>query len=643
VEVHVLSSASRRLTPARVAWVAGAVALVGVSRVFPADGVGLALRLAVAACLVLLLPGAAVVSRLGRPASVGLALAAALAWSLVLVAAALALTVAFGASLTLTVALVAALALAALLLPSRTSVAERDGGDRLAACGVAAAGALFAMAVWRAAGPLQGDALFHAARARKLAEFDTLDSVRSITEFPDGGLHPGYAFPLWHAVLALLARVGGVDVADVVVHLAAVLVPLALVLAYAAGAALFGSWAGGAATAAAQAAVIDFSGESVTSFRLLSLPVAASLLLLVPAVLALAIGAFGERRRSDLLSLSAAALALAVVHPTYVLFTMVVLAGFAVARLALTRHGGEARTLGLVAAAVGVPAGAYLLWLLPSAAAASAHTPGARERAFELAYYSDRVDLVGNGFRLAPGLIAAGGVGVVAGLVAIPFATLAWRRRWAAFVLGGSLAVLAVALVPALFERLADLVSLSQALRVRYFLPLPFALAGAGLLAGRVLGRADARRGAVAVGLVLAVAVPTLVVRSVEGAERSAGEGLPAGLVHVLRGSGEPGEVVLSDPVTSYRIAGYAPVYILAAPLAHVAQTASNRPYERIAEVDRFFAASTSAAARRQLIARYGVDWILVDRARTESSGFPVSLKPVYDDGRYALFRVTPP
>ena len=44
-------------------------------------------------------------------------------------------------------------------------------------------------------------------------------------------------------------------------------------------------------------------------------------------------------------------------------------------------------------------------------------------------------------------------------------AGFAARRRWAAYVVGGSLAVFAVMLIPFLFTSLADLVSISQARR----------------------------------------------------------------------------------------------------------------------------------------------------------------------------------
>ena len=113
---------------------------------------------------------------------------------------------------------------------------------------------LFSAVVWWAAGPVNGDGFFHLARARKLAELDVLSGLSSVDEFKDGGLHPGYAFPLWHAVDALVARLAGVDVTDVLLYLPAILVPLALLLAYAAGNVVFRSLYGGVALAAVQVA-----------------------------------------------------------------------------------------------------------------------------------------------------------------------------------------------------------------------------------------------------------------------------------------------------------------------------------------------------------------------------------------------------
>ena len=100
------------------------------------------------------------------------------------------------------------------------------------------AGALLGLALWHVAGEIGGDGLFHLARVRKLEEFDSL-SLGAVTEFADGGLHPGYAFPLWHGFLALVAKVSFLDPSVVVLHEASVLAPLAVLVAYEAGYALF--------------------------------------------------------------------------------------------------------------------------------------------------------------------------------------------------------------------------------------------------------------------------------------------------------------------------------------------------------------------------------------------------------------------
>jgi hypothetical protein len=631
------ASALRRFPFRGLALLAGGVVLLGLTRLLPAEGVGLALRLVVAAALVLLLPGALVVARIGAPAAIGTIVAAALAWSLAILFGALVITFLVEGSLTLTLVLVGAVALAFALIPSRPLLGRPPRPDAIAAAAVAGAGAVFAAAVWLAAGPLQGDALFHAARARKLGELPALESLRALSEFPDGGVHPGYAVPLWHAALALIGRLGGVDVTDVVLHLSAVLVLLALVLAYAAGSALFGSWAGGVATAAAQAGVVQLAGEHVTSFRLLSLPVAASLLLVVPALLALVFSFVQAGQRRMLLPIGAAALALAVVHPTYALFVGVPLIGFLVARAVIARE--DAGRIGLALGALVVSAGAYLLWLLPVATDAAAYTPGERQRTQELGYYADRLDFSGDGFRMDPGLLASGGIAGVAALIAIPLALFAWRARWAAYVLGGAIPVLVLVLVPDLFSRFADVVSLSQALRIRHFLPLAFSLAGGALVLTALLRR-WVRVEIAAPALVLALVLPIVALRAAAVERTDRPHPLPDGLVDALGSRAEPRELVLSDPVTSYRLVAYAPVTVLAAPLAHVAQTPDDRPYDRLRQLDRLLAAED--AERREMFSALGAGWLVVDR-RWERGDLSVSgLESVYDDGRFLLFRVGP-
>jgi hypothetical protein len=647
VEARGLSFASRRFPLRGLAWIAGGVLLLAVTRLLPAEGPGLAVRLAIAAALILLLPGALVVARLGVPAAVGTAVAAAFAWSVIILFVALAVTFLMDGSLALTLALVAAVALLVALVPGRSTLGRPLRPDWIAAAAVGGGGALFAVAVWAAAGPLRGDALFHMARTRKLAELPALESLRTLSEFPDGGVHPGYAVPLWHGVLALVGRLAGVDVTDVVLYLSAVLTPLALILAYAAGSALFGSWGGGVATAAAQAGVIELAGEHVTSFKLLSLPVAASVLLFVPALLALVFCFVAVGDRKMLLSIGAAALALAVVHPTYAVFVALPLGGFLVVRAMVARASADFGRIGLALATLIVSSSAYLLWLLPVATDVASYTPGERRRAHELAHYADRLDFFGDGFRLDPRLLATGGIAVTVALLSIPLAVFAWRSRWAAYVLGGALPVLAVALVPALFSRLADVVSLSQALRIRHFLPLPFAMAGGAMLLAAALAWAAARASLgrrpsaeIAAAAALVLVLPIIAVRAATVERPARPDLLPAGLAEAVRTRAEPRELVVSDPVTSYRLVAYAPVTILAGPLAHVAQTPSDRPYDRLREVDRFLAAE--AMERRRLLSAYGAAWLLVDRQWRGGDLSVSGLERAYDDGRFVLFRVRP-
>src|SRR6185312_5411485 len=100
---------------------------------------------------------------------------------------------------------------------------------------VFAAGALLGLLLWHVAGHVGGDGFFHLARIQKLLAFGDL-SLGSTNEFPDGGLHPGYAFPLWHGFLALVAKVPGHAGALTALALPAtasrqLLVPAALALA----------------------------------------------------------------------------------------------------------------------------------------------------------------------------------------------------------------------------------------------------------------------------------------------------------------------------------------------------------------------------------------------------------------------------
>jgi hypothetical protein len=459
------------------------------------------------------------------------------------------------------------------------------------------------------------------------------------------------------------------------------------VLVFAAGRALFRSAWTGAAAVLAQLAQIGLAPGHGGGYTTLAHPGAATRHLIVPALLALSFAYVRDRDSRLLPAIAAGGLVLALVHPTYALFFSLVFAGFLLARglLAGVDIGATAAALG----AVVVPAGVVAFWLLPIVRETASHEPSRSQLSSLLTHYGGQLDVSSvDSFRLAPEAVGRSGAVAVAALLLVPLAALAPRRRWAAFVLGSALTVLVVTLVPELFTRLSDVVSLSQARRLAGFVPFAFAFAGGLAVLARLLG-AFVLPFALAAGVVLqwafpgdfgyrldhggpaaatwiaayggaaalALAMPFLRRLNVErhGAlvtlaaalfvlpiavdgladwgPREVGSGrLTPGLIHALRTDVPEADVVYSDMATSYHLAAYAPVYIAAAPPAHVADTTANRPYERREDVKEFFKTGDLAIPRR-----YGAHWLVIDELKRD---LRPNLPRVYHDGRYALYRI---
>jgi hypothetical protein len=610
--------------------------------------------------------------------------AAALAWALVLLFGALAVTFVLAASLTLTMWLLAAAGLAALVVALRGRRVHVNLPGAPGRWWAAAAGVVVGALLWGVAGAVQGDGLFHLARVRKLVAFDEL-SLESVGEFADASLHPGYAFPLWHGFLALVSRVGGVDPEQVVLHLPSVLAPLAVVVAYEAGWALFRrAWAAGA-VAGAVLALVCFAPPSGGALRVLSLPASSSQELLVPAALALALATIRAPSWPLTATTAAAGLVLAVVHPTYAIFLWIPLAGFLLVRALWARE--DLRSGALALGALALPAALFMLWLLPVIRDVVSVSPDPEETQRALRQYGSQLHVRSeSSYSLAPELFTRRGAVAIAALLLIPLAGLAARRRWAAYVVGGSLAVFAVTLLPFLFTPFADLVSLSQARRVAAFLPLAFAFAGGLAVLRRLVGpwlplvalgagialqwaypgdfgyvlrepgpalvtwiAAAGAVAALAVGLVrrgpaieapagLAAALfllPVLAVGLWSWAEPDPpARTLTTGIVEAVRESVEERSVVYSDPQTSFRIAAAAPVYVAVAPPGHVADTAANRPYERARDARRFLRTGDLSIPRG-----YGADYLVVDRGLTDRT---FDLEVLHRDGRFTLYRLEP-
>jgi hypothetical protein len=635
-----------------------------------------------AGTVVLLLPGASVAHALGQRGA-----AASLTWSVAVVAAALAITFAVHASLTLTLVLVLAAGAVAVPFAWRRRGLTPAGRGGRTSWAIALAGVGFGIALWSLEGAVRGDALFHLGRIRKLLDFGSL-SLRTVDEFKDGGLHPGYAFPLWHGWLALVAKIGGVDPAKVVLHESSLLVPLALLVAYELGRVLFRSAALGLAAMLAQVATIALAPGSGGAYTSLELPGTAARQLLVPAVVALFFRFIRAPSWPVAVTLAAAGMDLAFVHPTYALFVAIPLAGYAIVRVLAASEVREG-LVGLVA--FGVPVLAVFGWLEPLVAQTNSVNPGRKGTLQGLHQYaSDLVVHSTSSYHLQPGLVSRTGAVAVAALALSPFAALAARRRWSAYVLGGTAAVLALELAPFLFPRFSGLVSLSQSRRAAGFVPFAVAFAGGmavatralrafvlpaalaagivlqqlypgdfelhireqgpawatllalfGCLAGIAVAVALARRGAgryerrgLLPGLAAAVFVLPVAVHGFahwDPLSKHDADALTPGLVAFLRDDVPKGAVVYADLQTSYRISAYAPVYVADAPPSHVADTKANRPGVRRDELRRFLRTHDLGIPRR-----YGAGWLVL-RGR-EAVGRGARL--VYRDARFRVYRL---
>jgi hypothetical protein len=651
-----------------------ALLLLGIARLLPEHGLGLWLRLA-AATLVLLLPGRYVARALGQRST-----AATLTWSCGLTAVALAFTFAVHSSLDLTLALMLLAGAVAFPFSRKLQVVTFPRARGV----VGLAGLFFGIALWSVAGFVHGDAIFHLGRVRKLVEFDSL-SLRAVDEFADGGLHPGYAFPLWHGWLGLVSKVAGVDPTAVVLHESSLLAPLAFVLAFEMGWAVFRSSWLALATMLAQVAMIALAPGGGGAYTSLDLPGTASRQLLVPATIALFFRFVRAPSWRLGLTLAFAGMNLAFVHPTYALFVAIPLVGFAVVRFV------DVRANALALGSLCVPVLLVFAWLRPIVADTRSHDPNAAERLRAVQQYAN--DLVVESttrYHLGPWVVSRAGAVAVAALLLAPLAALAARRRWSAYVLGGTVLLLAIELWPFLFTHFSDLVSVSQSRRAAGFVPFAVAFAGgaavltralrwvvlpvalgagillqveypgdfgpkgayggpswatwwalwgcvAGLVVGAVLvrlGRGRFERGGPLPALAAFLFVLPVAVHGFANwdAERKTdANALTPGVVRFLNDRVPERAVVYADLETSYRISAYAPVYVANGPPAHVADTEQNRPALRRVEWLRYLRTADLGIPRRR-----GAEWLVL-RGR-EPAGTGARL--VYRDGRFRVYRL---
>ena len=325
-------------------------------------------------------------------------------------------------------------------------------------------------------------------RVQKLLALHDL-SLRSVDEFRDGGLHPGYAFPLWHVAVAVIAKLAGVGAPAVFLHAAdgaaAALVRARLrgrddALRLALGRCRDGAGAVRAARARARHGrrvhLAGAAGDGLADAA--AAGAARARLRLRPRAV--------WRRRSPSV---AAASTRDDARPPELLGARRGRARRLPASCARCSTGGT--TSGTSAPrwprSSSRPAWSSL-WLLPIVRETASHNPSRRraEPRLRRTTATSSTSSAGTATGSRRSSSAARARSRSPRSLLLPLAVFAHRRLWAAFVLGAMLATFAVTLLPFVFPHFADAVSISQARRIIGFSPRPFVLVGGALVLARL-------------------------------------------------------------------------------------------------------------------------------------------------------------
>jgi hypothetical protein len=556
------------------------------------------------------------------------------------------------------------------------------------AVGALAAGA-FAFLAWRLSTGVISDALFHVGRMRKIEDIGSL-SITSISSYQDGPPHAGYAFPLLHAAFAGVARVAGVDVATAFIYLQPLCAFLAMLGAYAFARSLTG-WRTAGYLAAALLAW-DLCTLINGLVMQINQPPVFAFFVLTPGALMLFVAALRGSRSAAWGSMAAVGV-ISLVHPTYAVPCLAIAAGMAVgswrAHLRMPPIALEALATSVVVS--GLVAG-WIWWV----AIDGGHRRAVITHADEFVHRGSHAYLM---YPWAP----VYGRGYV--LVAVFALVLLVRYRDLLPAAGAMLGLLVVLLVPGVSTLVISVVGMGQFHRFWQVLPWPAVVAAGACVAARWLG---ARRGVAAplllalvlyrlrgmhhfwreptsvlvvLGL-LAVAV-ALVPRPRRMVDR--GEGWVAALLvaavlfapiqhsgrHVLdsaragphrtprsdlvtqltpdvpryfRRLTGPAPVVLGEEHRVFELVAYANVYAAALPEARSRAEPKVDTTDRLGDEERFFDAATTIAERSEILARWNVDYVLVDlhdqRAIAPAILGQPGLRVVYRGPRFVILRV---
>jgi hypothetical protein len=662
------------------ALVAAVLVLRGAAQVLPPG-----LPLAAALLGVLLVPGLACARILGvdEQLEAPVLLAAAIplgcaVWSLGLMAALI-----VGLPLT-ALALIVGVACAVALAASTPRIHTSGSGAQLA--GVAAAGALMAVLASRYETVLQGDALFHAGRVRKLLDLPHL-TLSGLSSVWHGSPHAGYVVPVLHAIEAVAIRITGSEPSAAYSSLApgcALLLPLA---AYA-----LGSAAAGRPVGAAAALLACWDALARGSLAVLQQPPEFTFYVLIPALLALlaacARGGF-DRRLSRAVLLGV--LAVTLIHASYTVLVLACIAGVVIVML---------RGWLLLAASVALTGVIYgVIW----AVALRGGTRLPRPPVLDTVY----VVVHGNPVIARAGWMLDSRPEIAVGVLSVVPLMLLFRRRHAvpAAIMGAALVLCSFPWVPALLTsvlgygqvkrfprsglpwaltaaivvvevaavaggRMAVPVALAVAVASLGYQayvpegdPLTFAIAAltvAGVAVSawpalrgrnaRVNAAAPAALGAVVLLAAALIAGSVRAQRTEVVSDLRHGPGvsvvqprLPEPVIGFFRQhDGAPFPVVLAEAYIGYQLAGEATVYPMALPLERARGEPRNMPVARKRAVNIALEPGTSPAARAAILDRFQVRYLLVNTKTTPRAVAALSADPglreVFRYGDWAAF-----
>jgi hypothetical protein len=629
-----------------------------------------ALKLMVASPIVLLLPGAALVRLLGWSRTASGLFVHSFIWSLMIAAASL--LIAFVLETSVVGALVAYfLATIGFTVAGwGRPLPEFEREELHALLLVVGLGILcgFVLVVGPQFGQ-RGDWVEHLGRTRKIAELPELVSLESIQLVgPDIGLHPMYAFPLWHGVMAFIARFVALDSEFVVMHLATLLAPIAAVTAFHAGRIVFGTTALGVATAVVQLTWISIPWK-ISQLDRLAEPGHVVIVILYLVAIGATFSYLRRREFNSLALLAATSLAMTLLHASYVPHMLIPLGSFLLLHFAVERDVKLAWDGLAVLVAILLPFLIYLPWIYPTASAEGTSLDPAGQLATSTETYRTLIDVAGLSVRMGADAVMRAGALLVAGTLLIPACIFAIRKRWGAFVVGGFLGLAIMLMTYPGFMFLVDLMNISQSRRLVLFIPVAFmVVAGACVIARQRL----ALIGALVIGAVLWIAYPgdfgywmhtagpgwvawVAVAAAVVGivavlwrklpqiaaparyATGAAvclcipiligsfldlpGEGNLESLfseefVEEFRDSVEPGAIVFGRGIEMYKLTAEVPVFSNATQPGHGGDTSIAKLDVRYEEGEELFYPSTSREEGLATLEKYDSEWLVVDEAR---------------------------